>query len=42
MSRTYRLATLALRSGWELPEMSLISFAIWSNIVEERKKKKRG
>ena len=32
--RTYRLATLALSSGWELPDMSLISFAIWSNMVE--------
>ena len=30
---TYRLATLALSSGWELPDMSLISLAIWSNIA---------
>lgn len=42
MMITYRLATLALISGWELPEMSLISFAIWSNIVKEGKRKERG
>lgn len=32
---TYRLATLALSSWWELPDMSLISLAIWSSIVAD-------
>ena len=39
---TYRLATWALSSGWELPDKSLISFAIWSNIAGEKEKKGKG
>lgn len=28
LHRTYRSATLALRSGWDVPEINLISFMI--------------
>lgn len=38
---TYRLATWALSSGCELPESSLISFAIWSNIAEKKRRREK-